>query len=207
MKRHETVGERRGTEIKNLAIAKQTKDAECVDLVHHLEGLTADVCQTREQRTALLSECKEVSRDHEQVVVQINAVRENIYEQDHMIVLRQKDVREQEADLARVNAEITTANEELNRVRTQCEREENRWEQARADLTASEDNLEQTKADGKTFMARLRDEELLQNDLNQKQAGLEVEVQNLFQSEEQLKGQSGHLEKLQAESKERQKHL
>ena len=45
-----------------------------------------------------------------------------------MIVLRQKDVREQEADLARVNAEITTANEELNRVRTQCEREENRWE-------------------------------------------------------------------------------
>jgi len=48
MKRHETVGERRGTEIKNLAIAKQTKDAECVDLVHHLEGLTADVCQTRE---------------------------------------------------------------------------------------------------------------------------------------------------------------
>ena len=54
-------------EIQNLAVAKQAKDAEVIDLVHQLEGLTAEVCATREQRTALATEAKEISRRNEQV--------------------------------------------------------------------------------------------------------------------------------------------
>ena len=56
-------------------------------------------------------------------------------------------------------------------------------------------------------MGRLRDEEQLQADLTQKQAALEVEVQQLQNEETALKGQSKHLESLQAQSKERQTHL
>ena len=82
------MSERRKTEIENIAIAKQTKDAELVDLVHFLEGLSAEVCATREQRTALATECKEVSRQHQQVVVQVNAVREKVHEQERMIIQR-----------------------------------------------------------------------------------------------------------------------
>ena len=56
-------------------------------------------------------------------------------------------------------------------------------------------------------MGRLRDEEQLQADLTQKQAALEVEVQQLTNEETSLKGQSKHLESLQNQSKERQVHL
>ena len=48
MKRQEQVADRRQTELENLAIAKQTKDAEVIDLVHQLEDVTAEVCATRE---------------------------------------------------------------------------------------------------------------------------------------------------------------
>ena len=58
------------------------KDAECVDLVHSLEGIMADVCQTREQRTNLMADCKEESSKHEQLVVQINGVRDQVRDQD-----------------------------------------------------------------------------------------------------------------------------
>ena len=75
-------------EIQNLAVAKQAKDAEVIDLVHQLEGLTAEVCATREQRTALTTEAKEISRKNEQVVVQINSVKEQVREQEQMFLLR-----------------------------------------------------------------------------------------------------------------------
>ena len=58
------------------------KDAECVELVHTLEGIMADVCQTREQRTNLMTDCKEESSRHEQLVVQINGVRDQVRDQD-----------------------------------------------------------------------------------------------------------------------------
>lgn len=45
-------------------------------------------------------------------------------------------------------------------------------------------------------MGRMRDEEQLQADLTQKQAALEVEVQQLTNEETALKGQSKHLESL-----------
>ena len=48
LKRFESASERRLQEIQNLAVAKQAKDAEVVELVHQLEGLTAEVCATRE---------------------------------------------------------------------------------------------------------------------------------------------------------------
>ena len=48
--------------------------------MHQLEDVTGEVCATREQRTALATECKEVSREHEQVVVQINSVRDQVRE-------------------------------------------------------------------------------------------------------------------------------
>ena len=43
MSRQKLIAERRMAEIENLAIAKQQKDAECVDLVNQLEGLTAEM--------------------------------------------------------------------------------------------------------------------------------------------------------------------
>ena len=48
MSRQKLIAERRMAEIENLAIAKQQKDAECVDLVNQLESLTAEMSQTRE---------------------------------------------------------------------------------------------------------------------------------------------------------------
>ena len=68
-------------------------------------------------------------------------------------------------------------------------------------------NLEETKAESKASMGRLRDEEQMQADLTQKQAALEVEVQQLTNEETALKGESKHLESMQAQSKERQTHL
>ncbi len=46
-------------------MAKQTLDAEVIGLVTTLETLSAEVVQTREQRTDLLSESKEICRLHE----------------------------------------------------------------------------------------------------------------------------------------------
>lgn len=59
------VTSRRVEEIENLAIAKKTKDAETVDLVNHLEALSAEVVRVRELRTSLTSQCKEQSSRHE----------------------------------------------------------------------------------------------------------------------------------------------
>lgn len=188
MRRNEQVAERRKSEIENIAIVKQTKDAEVVDLVHFLEGVSAEVCSTREQRTALASECKEVSRQHEQVVVQVNAVRDKVHEQDRQILQRQKDIRDQETELARVNAEIITANEELSRVRTNCEREATSGDTARSDLYNLQAVLDSTKAEGKAKNGRLRDEELLHAELAKKHAVLEFDVQKLEEQEVQLKG-------------------
>ena len=194
MRRNEQVADRRRSEIENIAIAKQTKDAEVVDLVHFLEGVSAEVCSTREQRTSLASECKEVSRQHEQVVVQVNAVRDKVHEQQRQILQRQKDIRDQETELARVNAEIITANEELSRVRTNCEREATSGDTARSDLYNLEAVLESTKAEGKAKIGRLRDEELLQAELTKKHAVLEFDIQKLEEQEVQLNGHSSHLE-------------
>lgn len=42
-----------------------TKDAECVELVHTLEGIMAEVVQTREHRTDLNTTSKEMSSNHD----------------------------------------------------------------------------------------------------------------------------------------------
>ena len=42
-----------------------------------------------------------------------------------MILSKNKEVRDQETEVARVNAEIAAATEELNRMQTLCERESN----------------------------------------------------------------------------------
>ena len=42
-----------------------------------------------------------------------------------MIVTRTKEIRDLEAELARVNAEVAMAKEELTREQTLCERQEN----------------------------------------------------------------------------------
>ena len=69
MKRQHNITERRQEEIQNLAIAKTTKDAEIVDLVGQLEGHSMEVCRLREERMNLASQCKEESRQHEEVIV------------------------------------------------------------------------------------------------------------------------------------------
>ena len=74
-------------------------------------------------------------------------------------------MRDQETELARVNAEIAAATEELNRMETQCEREAQAGDSTRKDLYNLKAALEDTKAEGKANMGRLRDEELLQSDL------------------------------------------
>ena len=79
--------------------------------------------------------------------------------------------------MARINAEITAANEELSRVKTSCEREAGSGENARSDLYNLEAVFEQTKNEGKALFGRLRDEEQLQTELNKKQASLEIDVQ------------------------------
>ena len=102
-----------------------------------------------------------------------------------------------EAELARINAEIASANEELSREQTQSERQENERQNQRSELSKVEAELDQAKADCKAWMARLRDEELLSEELAKKKADLEVEVQRVCDAEKSLTGESKHIESLQ----------
>jgi len=144
-----------------LAIAQSTKDAEVADMVSSLEGLSAEVCNVREHRTLLMTQCKEVSREHEQLVVQINAVKEQVREQDQTIMNRKKEVRDLEVQIAQINHEIAAATVTLNQAKTQCERRENERQGQRQELSNLEGALDQMKADCKAWMGKLRDEEQL----------------------------------------------
>ena len=55
-------------------------------------------------------------------------------------------MRDLETELARVNAEIASAQEELTRQETLCEREGNSGSESRGDLSKTEGILEETKA-------------------------------------------------------------
>ena len=54
--------------------------------------------------------------------MQINAVKGQVHEQDQQIIMRTKEIRDLETELARVNSDILRAEEELSREQTTCQR-------------------------------------------------------------------------------------